>query len=89
MDLVVFDTSAGTVISTDPSGMIQTFDFENLRMLYRIIPDEYVMRELAFSGDSHPLLNITGSLCRLCDFIVLVRDDMEDQNSNTLFMSTE
>ena len=107
-DLVLFDTSEGTVTdktlvnaqtlacspdgrtlaSGDSSGTIQLFDFETLRLLYRINSDEYCIRELAFTGDSHHLLDIRGSECRVWDPMVLVRQDGDDENSDTVSVST-
>ena len=77
-----------TLASGDSSGTIQLFDFENLRLLYRINSDEYCIRELAFTGDSHHLLDIRGSECRVWDPMVLVRHDGDEENSDTISVST-
>lgn len=77
-----------TLASGDSSGTIQLFDFENLRSLYRINSDEYCIKELAFTGDSHHLLDIRGSECRVWDPMVLVRQDGDDENSDTISVST-
>lgn len=77
-----------TLASGDSSGTIQLFDFENLRLLYRISSDEYCVKELAFSGDSHRLLDIRGSECRVWDPMVLVRQDGDEENSDTVSVST-
>ncbi|KAI9742945.1 MAG: hypothetical protein M1835_003004, partial [Candelina submexicana] len=107
-DLVLFDTSDGTVreltlanaqnLASSPdgrtlacgnsSGTIQLYDFETLRLLYRINSEEYGIKQLAFSGDSHRLLDIRGSQCRVWDPTVLVRQDVDDENSDTISVST-
>lgn len=107
-DLVVFDTSEGTVQATtlanaqtlasspdgrtlaggNASGTIQLFDFETLRLLYRINSDEDSIRGMAFSRDSHHLLDIRGCQCRVWDPTVLVRQDADEENSDNMSIST-
>ncbi|KAI9773277.1 MAG: hypothetical protein M1835_006168 [Candelina submexicana] len=107
-DLVLFDTSDGTVralmlanaqtLASSPdgrtlacgnsSGIIQLYDFDTLRLLYCINSEEYAIKQLAFSGDSHRLLDIRGSQCRVWDPTVLVRQDVDDENSDTIAVST-
>ncbi|KAL9136204.1 MAG: hypothetical protein Q9175_002593 [Cornicularia normoerica] len=77
-----------TLATGDSSGTIQLFEFENLRLLYRINSEEYCIKELAFTGDSHRLLDIRGSECRVWDPMVLVRQDADDENSDTISVST-
>lgn len=77
-----------TLASGDSSGTIQIFDFETLRPLYRINSDEYCIRNLAFSGDGHCLMDIRRSECRVWDPTVLIRQDSDDQNSDTISVST-
>lgn len=77
-----------TLASGDSSGTIQLFDFETLKPLYRINSDEYCIRHLAFSGDSHRLIEIRRSECRVWDPMVLVRQDADEQNSDTISFST-
>ena len=107
-DLVLFDTSDGTVRETtlanaqslasspngrtlacgNSAGTIQLFDFDTLKLLYRISLEEYGIKGLAFSGDCHRLLDIRGSQCRVWDPTVLVRQDVGDDNSDTISVST-
>ena len=107
-DLVLFDTSDGTVreltlanaqtLASSPdgrtlacgnsSGTIQLYDFETLRLLYRVNSEEYGIKQLAFSGDSHRLLDIRGSQCRVWDPTVLVTQDVDDENSDTISVLT-
>ena len=106
-DLVLFDTSQGTILelttanaqtlacspdgrtlaSGDSAGTIQLYDFETLKLLYRINSEEYV-KSIAFSGDSQHLLDIRGSYCRVWDPVVLVRQDIDDEQSDTISIST-
>ncbi|MCJ1401865.1 hypothetical protein MMC11_005082 [Xylographa trunciseda] len=107
-DLVLFDTSEGTVravtlanaqtlasspdgrtlASGNSSGVIQLFDFETLKLLYRINSEEYGIQDLVFSENSHRLLDIRGSQCRVWDPTVLVRQDIDEENSDTVSVST-
>lgn len=107
-DLVLFDTSEGTVVATtlvnaqslasspdgrtlacgNSSGTIQLFDFETLKLLYNIISEDYGILTLAFSGDSHRLLDVRGAQCHVWDPPVLVREDLEEVSSDTVSVST-
>jgi WD40 repeat protein len=79
-----------TLATGDSSGTIQLFDFETLKFLYRINPDADAIgvRSLAFSADSHRLLDICGSQCRIWDPLVLVRQETDDENTDTVSVST-
>lgn len=77
-----------TLASGDSSGTIQLFNFETLRSLYRINADEYCIRKLAFSGNSHHLIDIRRSECRIWDPPVLVRQDDDEHNSDTVSISS-
>lgn len=77
-----------TLASGDSSGNIKLFDFETLKLLYRIGSEEYGIKSLAFSGDSNRLLDIRGSQCRVWDPTVLVRQDVDEENSDTVSIST-
>jgi WD40 repeat protein len=61
-----------TLACADSVGTIQLFDFETLKLLYRIRSDEYGIKKLAFSGDNCRLLDIRGSECRVWDPIILL-----------------
>lgn len=106
-DLVVFDTSEGTIMAlteanaqtlacspdgrtlatSNSAGTIQLFDFETLKLLYRIHSEDYDIKQLAFSGDGYRLIDIRGSQCRVWDPPVLVREDL-DENSDSVSIST-
>lgn len=77
-----------TLASGDSSGTIKLFEFETLKLLYRISSEEYGIKSLAFSGDSHRLLDIRGSQCRVWDPTVLVRQDVDEVHSDTVSIST-
>ena len=78
-----------TLASADSSGTIQVFDFETLKLLYRIISvEEFSIRSLAFSADGQRLFDLRGSACRVWDPIVLLRQDISDENSDTVSIST-
>lgn len=77
-----------TLACGNSSGTIQLFDFETLKLLYNIKLEDYGIQALAFSGDSHRLLDIRGAQCRVWDPPVLVREDPEEVNSDTVSLST-
>ena len=77
-----------TLATGNSSGTIQLFDFETLKLLYRIQSEDDVIRDLTFSGDSHRLTDIRGSQCRVWEPPVLLRQDGEDDNTDTMSVST-
>ena len=77
-----------TLASGDPSGTVKLFEFESLKLLYKINSAEYGIQGLAFSGDSQHLLDIRGSQCRVWDPTVLIRQEMDEEVSDTVSVST-
>lgn len=78
-----------TLASADSAGTIQIYDFETLKLLYRITSiEEYSIRSLAFSADGQRLFDLRGSVCRGWDPIVLSRQDITDENTDTVSIST-
>lgn len=77
-----------TLASGDASGTIQLFDFETLKLLYRITSEEDNIRMVVFSSDSRRLLDIRGCQCRVWDPTVLVRQDVDEDYSDTVSVST-
>ena len=77
-----------TLASGDGAGTVQLFDFETLKLLYRVRSDEYGVKSLAFSSDNCRLLDIRDSQCRVWDPLALVRQDTYDENSDTVSVST-
>ena len=78
-----------TLASGDSCGTIKLFEFETLKLLYRInSSEELSIRSLAFSADNHHLLNIRGSQTRIWDPMVLSRQDTDGESSDTVSVST-
>lgn len=79
-----------TLASADSRGTIQLFDFETLKFIYRLQPDGDAMgpRALGFTSDSHRIIDIRGNQCRIWDPTVLMRQDADDENSDTVSVST-
>ena len=75
-----------TLASADSAGTIQIYDFETLKLLYRITSiEEYSIRSLAFSPDGQRLFDLRGSVCRGWDPIVLSRQDITDEKQRHCF----
>ena len=77
-----------TLASGDSSGTIQLFDFETLKLMYRIRSGDEGIKSLAFSGNSQRLVSISGLQCRVWDPTVLVRQDTDEEQSDTISLST-
>lgn len=85
---ILAGSSDGRTLATgDSSGAIQIFDFETLKLLYRINSEEYAIRQMAFSMDSQRLLDVRGNQCRVWDPTILVRGDADDESSETMSVS--
>ena len=76
-----------TLATGNSSGTIQLYDFETLKLLYRIQSQDDGILQLAFSGDSLRLVDIRGSQCLVWDPPVLMREAYEE-NSDTVSVST-
>jgi WD40 repeat protein len=76
-----------TLAAGDSSGTIQFYDFETLRLLYRLKSDEYSITRMKFTADSHHLIDIRGSQCQAWDPMVLVRQDADEELSDTISIS--
>ena len=76
-----------TLATGNASGTLQLYDFETLKLLYRINSGDYGIKQLAFSGEGHRLVDIGGSQCHVWDPPVLVREDI-DENSDSVSIST-
>ena len=77
-----------TLACGNSAGTIQLFEFDTLRLLYQIQSEEYGIRSLAFSADGHRLIDVRGPHCRVWDPPVLVREDRDEENSDTVSVST-
>lgn len=69
------------------AGTIQLFEFDTLKLLYRIQSEEVGIKSLSFSADSHRLVDIRGPRCRVWDPPILMRQDADEDNSDTLSVS--
>ncbi|KAF2261549.1 hypothetical protein CC78DRAFT_347471 [Lojkania enalia] len=79
-----------TLACADSQGNIQLFDLETFKSLYRLQFDGDAIspKALAFTSDNHRVIDIRSNQCRLWDPIVLLRQDMDDENSDTVSVST-
>jgi WD40 repeat protein len=71
------------------SGTIQLYDFETLRLMYRINSWGHGINSLAFSSDSLQFVDIRGSQCNVWEPSILVRQstDEEHSDSDTIYSS--
>ena len=72
----------------DSAGVIQIYAFDSLKLLYRLQAEEMNIRDLVFSADGQRLLGTQGSRCRIWDPPILVRQELDDENSDTVSVST-
>ncbi|KAI5381161.1 hypothetical protein J4E82_000361 [Alternaria postmessia] len=79
-----------TLACADSLGTIQLFDMETVKLLYRLEfeGDAIAPRTLAFTSDNHRIIDIRANQCRLWDPAVLLRQDIDDENSDTISVST-
>ncbi|KAL2068164.1 hypothetical protein VTL71DRAFT_16262 [Oculimacula yallundae] len=73
---------------SNSAGMIMIYDFESLKIVYRIVSEEYSIKSLVFSANSQRLIDIRGPFCRVWDPPALLRDEMDTSNSDTISIST-
>ena len=77
-----------TLAAGNSGGTIEIFEFDTLRTLYRIQAEEMNIKQLAFSTDDHRLLDIKGRHCRIWDPPVLARQQLDEEESDTVSVST-
>jgi WD40 repeat protein len=77
-----------TLACGSSAGHISIFEFDTLKLLHRIQAEETNIKQLAFSADGHNLLDIQGAHCRVWDPPVLIRQDLDEENSDTVSVST-
>lgn len=62
-------------------GTVQIYEFDTLRLLYRVKSSNFYIKQLAFSRDSLHLSDIRGSHCNVWEPAVLLRDSVGDDSS--------
>ena len=73
-----------TLASGDAAGTIQLFDFESLKLLYRMSHWGHGVRAMAFSSDSLQFVDIRGPQCNVWEPPILVRQHTDEGNSDTV-----
>ena len=63
-------------------GTIQIYEFDTLRLLYRVRSSNLYIKQLAFSRDSLQFSDIRGSHCNIWEPAVLLRDAVGDASSD-------
>ena len=69
------------LVGADGFGTIHIYEFETLKLLYRIKSTACNIKQLAFSKDNLHFLDIRGSQCNVWEPPVLVRDRVGDDSS--------
>ena len=69
-----------TLACADSRGDIQLFDLETAKLIQYLAfeDDTLASKALAFTSDSHRLIDIRSNQCRMWDPAVLVRQDMDE-----------
>ena len=62
-------------------GTIQIFEFDTLRLLYRVTSSNFYVKQLAFSRDSLRFSDIRGSHCNVWEPAVLLGESVGDESS--------
>lgn len=60
------------------NGTIQIFEFETLRLLYRVKSANFFIKQLSFSNDSLRLADIRGTQCNIWEPAMLLRESLGD-----------
>ena len=63
-------------------GTIQIYEFDTLRLLYRVRSSNLYIKQLAFSRDSLQFSDVRGSHCNIWEPAVLLRDSVGDESSD-------
>lgn len=70
-----------TLASGDSSGTIQLFEFDTLKLMYRLNSNDVGIKAFAFSSDSLRFIDIRGPQCNIWGPAVLVRPEINDERS--------
>ncbi|KAI0544447.1 hypothetical protein F4679DRAFT_37323 [Xylaria curta] len=79
-----------TLATADSQGNISLFDLRTLKFIYRLrfSVDTVRTKKLAFTSDNLRLLDIRGRQFSVWDPTILLRQEFEDENSDTVSIST-
>ncbi|KAJ9497212.1 hypothetical protein H2202_007369 [Exophiala xenobiotica] len=77
-----------TLACGNSGGSIQLFEFDTLKLLYKIQAEEMNIKQLAFTADGHRLVDIQDNHCRVWEPPALVRQEIDEENSDTISVST-
>ena len=69
------------------AGLVQIYEFDTLRLLYRVKSSNFYIKQLAFSRNSLRFSDIRGSHCNVWEPAALLRDSLGDQSSQDTSMS--
>lgn len=80
--VLVSSPDGKTLATGDGNGMIQLFNFETLRLMYRVSMYDYDIRTIAWTSDNLRFFDIRSNQCNVWEPTVLVRNgDTEDTAS--------
>ncbi|KAM0334212.1 hypothetical protein ACHAQA_001233 [Verticillium albo-atrum] len=79
-----------TLAAADTRGNISLYDFETLRFLYRIsFENNFVTSKfLSFTSEGQRLVDVRATQCRVWQPTILLRHDMDQENSDTSSVTT-
>jgi WD40 repeat protein len=64
-------------------GTIQIYEFDTLKLLYRVKSSDFWIKQLTFSGDGLRFADIRGSQCNIWEPVILLRDMAGDNSSES------
>ena len=73
-----------TLASGNAFGTIQLFEFETLKVIYRLRSDDVGINKLVFSADSLRFVDIRGPQCNVWGPAILIRNEADEESSDTL-----
>ncbi|MCJ1385501.1 hypothetical protein MMC17_008624 [Xylographa soralifera] len=65
------------------SGIIEIYEFDTLRLLYRVRSSSFYIKQIVFSRDSLHFADIRGSQCNVWEPAILLRDLVGDDSSES------
>jgi WD40 repeat protein len=70
------------------SGIVQIYEFDTLRLLYRIKSSDFHIKQIGFSRDNLHFVDIRGSQCNIWEPALLLRDSVGDDSSSSEVSAT-